>query len=415
MSSRYSEEYFREVVLLSIIPSIVNGRLDLNNISVDESNHIPPEDLNWAIQTMESNGLVARIDDFNYDLTEAGVSYLPTLIPAEPVTQSQTPEQEPETPAVAPATTAPIPPAPTFKKHSAAPAAVPPPTESSDERTNALIHLIYESFIYNKTLDLTEFGPLILRDHKPDVYGKYNFTDEEINVALSEKVRQGILFLRNVAEDGLDGGQDSYQIISQPDQAINPDDYIPSDLRDKFFDLRDDFAASTALEQKMTSSDMRSQYKAERSELFLMTDLPLDTVRSKEIMAKYAVIADFASTMPEDLQKEYYSRAARIYREHHRPNYLTTADEKIEIEVQRIAAFDALNQKFIVRRDEALRELEELRQKDEAKKGKIGYKLAHLAPGIGDIKNMFNRIKPQKKDSATDSASAPPASTEEKK
>lgn len=413
MSSRYSEEYFREVLLSSIIPSIVNGRLDLNNISVDESNPIPSEDLNWAIQTMESNGLVARIDDFNYDLTEIGVNYLPTLIPAETVTQRQTPE--PESPAVAPA--APRPQSPTFKKPSAAPAssAVLPPAESSDERTNALTHLIYESFIYNKTLDLTEFGPLILRDHKPDVYGKYNFTDEEINVALNEKVRQGILFLRNVAEDGLDGGQDSYQIISQPDQAINPDDYIPSDLRDKFFDLRDDFAASAALEQKMTSSDMRSQYKAERSELFLMTDLPLDTVRSKEIMAKYAVIADFASTMPEDLQKEYYSRAARIYREHHRPNYLTSADEKIEIEAQRIAAFDALNQKFIVRRDEALRELEELRQKDVAKKGKIGYKLAHLAPGIGDIKNMFNRIKPPKKDNATDSAPDTPPSTEEKK
>jgi hypothetical protein len=146
-----------------------------------------------------------------------------------------------------------------------------------------------------------------------------------------------------------------------------------------------------------------------------MTDLPLDTERSKEIMAKYAVIADFASTMPEDLQKEYYSRAARIYREHHRPNYLTTDAEKIEIEAQRIAAFDALNQKFITRRDEALRELEEQRQKDETRKGKIGYKLAHLAPGIGDIKNMFNRIKPQKKDGATDSVTDTPPSTEEKK
>jgi hypothetical protein len=395
MSGNYSEDYLREILVESIALSIDNGRLDLNSISVDESKPIPAEDLQWAIQTLEANGMMTRIDDFSYELTPSGQDYINMLTPSQSAadisvvnsditTASESSEETPEA--------VPIDAVSSFKIPSAAVAT------NSEERSLALTHLIYESFIYNKTLDLTEFGPLILRDHKPDVYGSFAFSDEEIAAALNDRVQRGILFLRNVAEDGLDGGQDSYQILSpQPGQSINQEDFIPADLKEKFLELRDDFLSSEQLEQRMHSTELRSQYKAERSELFLMTDLPLDVLRSKEIMAKYAVVVEFAESMPEDLQKEYYSRVVRVYREYHRPNYLTNAAEKIEIAQRRIAALDTLNQSFISRRDEALRDIEEKKRLEEARKSKFGYKIAHMAdPGIGEIKNLLSKFTTQR-------------------
>ena len=95
MSSDYSEEYFRKILIEAIYPSLHENRLDLNNITVDEADPVPSEDLGWAIQTMEANSLLQRLDDFNYDLTEAGLGYLQALLQTSPQAESQ-PEQQPE-------------------------------------------------------------------------------------------------------------------------------------------------------------------------------------------------------------------------------------------------------------------------------------------------------------------------------
>lgn len=379
MSSNYSEEYFRELVLGDICLSLQGNRLDLNNISVDESKPVPVEDLLWAIQTMEENGLLQRVDDSNYDLTEAGANYLQSLKQmAAPVAE---PEPQPqETPAAE---------VPTQPKPAAANDV---PALEFEDRAAALNHLIYESFIYNKTLELTSFGPLILRDHKPEVYGKYKFSKEEIDFDLETKARQGILFFRQVEEDGLDGGQDSFRVPAQKEgEALNPEDYIPEDIKGYYIALRDDFAASEALEHRLVNTEMRSQYKAERSELFLMTELPLDTERSKEIMDKFIQIVSFSETLPEHLQKEYLNKAIRIVREYYKPDYLLTPEERVNNEVNRIREIEELNKKYYKLFLDYQEQQELKKAEDESHKHTFKYKMSHTFHDLKSILNKTNK------------------------
>ncbi|MHB9138561.1 MAG: hypothetical protein ACYC4Q_04070 [Victivallaceae bacterium] len=382
MSSNYSEEYFRELVLGDICLSLQGNRLDLNNISIDESKPVPVEDLLWAIQTMEENALLQRVDDSNYDLTEAGVNYLQSL------KQMATPEAETQ----APPAEASAPAAEAVPQSKPAAASNDVPAIEFEDRAAALNHLIYESFIYNKTLELTSFGPLILRDHKPEIYGKYKFTKEEIDFDLETKARQGILFFRQVEEDGLDGGQDSYRVPAQKEgEALNPEDYIPEDIKGYYIALRDDFAASEALEHRLVNTEMRSQYKAERSELFLMTELPLDTDRSKCIMDKFIQIVSFSETLPEHLQKEYLNKAIRIVREYYKPDYLLTAEERLENEVNRIREIEELNKKYY-KLFMDYQEQEELKKaEDESHKHSFKYKMSHTFHDLKSILNKTNK------------------------
>ncbi len=380
MSSDYSEEYFRKILIEAIYPSLRENRLDLNNITVDENNPVPDEDLSWTIQTMEANGLLQLVDASSYDLTEAGLGYIQGLLqveaPAEPQAE-QSPEPEVQSqPAQETASTAPA--------H--------PKSPEFEDRPAALNHLIYESFIYNKTLELTSFGPLILRDHKPEVYGKYKFTKEEIDFELESKARQGILFFRQVEEDGLDGGQDSYRVPHKKEnETLNPEDYIPDDIRDLYISLRDDFAASEALEQRLINAEMRSQYKAERSELFLMTELPLDTEKSKRIMEKFIHIVSFSETLPEHLQKDYLNKAIRIVREYYKPDYLLTADERVQNEVDRIRIIEELNQKYYKLHQDYIAEQESKKVDDDSKKHTFKYKMSHTFHDLTSILNKTNK------------------------
>ena len=381
MSSNYSEEYFRELMLGDICLSLQGNRLDLNNISVDESKPVPVEDLLWAIQTMEENGLLQRIDDSSFDLTEAGASYMEELKQmAQPAAEPQL--QQPESPAAEVS----------LQAEPAAKASNDVPSLEFEDRAAALNHLVYESFIYNKTLELTSFGPLILRDHKPEVYGKYKFTKEEIDFDLETKARQGILFFRQVEEDGLDGGQDSFRIPPQKEgEALNPEDYIPEDIKGYYIALRDDFAASEALEHRLVNTEMRSQYKAERSELFLMTELPLDTDRSSEIMDKFIQIVGFSETLPEHLQKDYLNKAIRIVREYYKPDYLLTPEERVENEVNRIREIEELNKKFY-KLFLDYQEQEELKKvEDESHKHTFKYKMSHTFHDLKSILNKTNK------------------------
>lgn len=380
MSSNYSEEYFRKIVLEDICLSMQGNRLDLNNISVDENNPVPAEDLLWTIQTMVENGFLQMVDDSNYDLTDAGFSYLEELKPhaqpeqaaAEPPPQSQAPPVVVEV-------------APAMEKAVSTDSA---PLEFED-RAAALNHLIYESFIYNKTLELTSFGPLILRDHKPEVYGRYKFTKEEIDFDLESKARQGILFFRQVEEDGLDGGQDSYRVpLRKDDDSINPEDYIPDDIKDYYIALREDFAASEALERRLVNTEMRSQYKAERSELFLMTELPLDTERSKEIMDKFIQIVSFGETLPEHLQKDYLNKAIRIVREYYKPDYLLTPEEKVQNGIDRIREIEELNKKYYKLFLDFQEQQELKKAEDDSQKNTFKYKMSHT---FHDLKNILGK------------------------
>ena len=371
MSSNYSEEYFRKIVLEDICLSLQGNRLDLNNISVDENNPVPAEDLLWTIQTMEENGLLQQADDSNYDLTEAGMNYLEEL--KQTVAEPQVP-----TPDAAKIDSPPEP----VSTDSASPL-------EFEDRAAALNHLIYESFIYNKTLELTSFGPLILRDHKPEVYGKYKITKEEIDFDLETKARQGILFFRQVEEDGLDGGQDSYRVpLKKDDDSINPEDYIPGDIKDYYIALREDFAASEALERRLVNTEMRSQYKAERSELFLMTELPLDTERSKGIMEKFIHIVSFGESLPEHLQKEYLNKAIRIVREYYKPDYLLTPEEKVQNGIDRIREIEELNKKYYKLFLDFQEQQELKKVEDDSHKNTFKYKMSHT---FHDLKNILGK------------------------
>ena len=385
MSSDYSEEYFRKILIEAIYPSLHENCLDLNNITVDEANPVPSEDLGWAIQTMEANSLLQRIDDSNYGLTEAGLGYIQALLQAAPLAEPQ-PEQQPE-PQSQPAPEPQSQPVP----EPVSPAANTKSPEFED-RSAALNYLIYESFIYNKTLELTSFGPLILRDHKPEVYGKYKFTKEEIDYELESKARQGILFFRQVEEDGLDGGQDSYRVPHKKEnEALNPEDYIPGGLKDLYIGLRDDFEASEALEQRLVNAEMRSQYKAERSELFLMTELPLDTEKSKKIMEKFIHIIGFAETLPEHLKKDYLNKAIRIVREYYKPDYLLTPEERIQNEVDRIRMIEELNQKYYKLHQDYIAEQEAKKVDDDPRKHTFKYKMSHTFHDLTSILNKTNK------------------------
>ena len=373
MSSDYSEEYFRKILIEAIYPSLHENRLDLNNITVDENNPVPDEDLSWAIQTMEANSLLQRIDDFNYDLTEAGHGYIEGLLQLSPPAEQQPePQSQPVPETALPDTNLKSP--------------------EFEDRASALNHLIYESFIYNKTLELTSFGPLILRDHKPEVYGKYKFTKEEIDYELESKSRQGILFFRQVEEDGLDGGQDSFRVPQKKEnETLNPEDYIPDGLRDLYIGLRDDFAASEALEHRLVNAEMRSQYKAERSELFLMTELPLDTDKSKKIMDKFIHIVGFAEKLSDHLQKDYLNKAIRIVREYYKPDYLLTSEERVQNEVDRIRVIEELNQKFYKLQQDFLAEQELKKEGDDSKKHTFKYKMSHTFHDLTSILSKTNK------------------------
>jgi hypothetical protein len=371
MSSNYSEEYFRKIVLEDICLSLQGSRLDLNNISVDKKNPVSAEDLLWTIQTMEGNGLLQQVDDSNYDLTEAGLDYLEEL--KQPVAEPQVPTPD--------AAKIDSPPEPVSTDSTS-------PLEFED-RAAAMNHLIYESFIYNKTLELTSFGPLILRDHKPEVYGKYKITKEEIDFDLETKARQGILFFRQVEEDGLDGGQDSYRVpLRKDDDSINPEDYIPGDIKDYYIALREDFAASEALERRLVNTEMRSQYKAERSELFLMTELPLDTERSKGIMEKFIHIVSFSETLPEHLQKDYLNKAIRIVREYYKPDYLLTPEEKVQNGIGRIREIEELNKKYYKLFLDFQEQQELKKAEDNSQKNTFKYKMSHT---FHDLKNILGK------------------------
>lgn len=366
MSNNYSEEYFREILMEDIYPSLHENRLDLNNISVKKSNTISAEDLSWAIQMMVENGLLLQIDDLNYSLTEFGQEYIEGL-------QALLPE-----PAAKPLQAQSL-------TESASSAAANSTIPEFEDREAALNHLIFEAFIYNKTLELTSFGPLILRDHKPQIYGKYKFTKEEIDCELASKARQGILFFREVEEDGLDGGQDSYRIPPK-NENFNPEDYIPDGIRDLYIKLRDDFAASEALEKRLVNTEMRSQYRAERSELFLMTELPLDTERSQKIMDKFIVIASFAETLPGHLQKEYLARTTRLIREYYKPNYLLTNEDRAQNEAERTRIIDELNQHYSKLRHDFIAEQERRKEQDEdLKKHSFKYKMSHTFHDLTSI------------------------------
>jgi hypothetical protein len=233
---------------------------------------------------------------------------------------------------------------------------------------------------------------LILRDHKPEVYGKYKFTKEEIDYELESKSRQGILFFRQVEEDGLDGGQDSFRVpLKKENETLNPEDYIPDGLRDLYIGLRDDFAASEALEHRLVNAEMRSQYKAERSELFLMTELPLDTDKSKKIMDKFIHIAGFAEKLSDHLQKDYLNKAIRIVREYYKPDYLLTSEERVQNEVDRIRVIEELNQKFYKLQQDFLAEQELKKEGDDSKKHTFKYKMSHTFHDLTSILSKTNK------------------------
>jgi hypothetical protein len=360
---------------------------------------------------MAENGLLRRVDDFNYNLTETGLGYIQGLLQMSPEPQSppepqlspgqQSEPQLPQEPQSLPEPQLPQEPqlSPEPQLHpgpESALSAAHPKSPGFEDRAAALNHLIYESFIYNKTLELTSFGPLILRDHKPEVYGKYKFTKEEIDYELESKARQGILFFRQVEEDGLDGGQDSYRVPHKKENdAINPEDYIPDDLKDLYIALKDDFAASEALEQRLVNAEMRSQYKAERSELFLMTELPLDTERSKKIMDKFIHIASFAETLPEHLQKEYLNKAIRVVREYYKPDYLLTPEERVQNEVNRIRIIEELNQKYYKLYQDFLAEQELKKAANDSKKHTFKYKMSHTFHDLTSILSKTNKHQPE--------------------
>ena len=380
MSSDYTEEYFRKILIEVIYPSLHENRLDLNKITVAEVNPVPDGDMSWAIQTMEANSLLQRLDDFNYVLTETGLGYIQGLLQTLPAAQPEQPSQ-PEQPEPQ---SSPVPP-------PASPAASAKSPEFED-RAAAMNYLIYESFIYNKTLELTSFGPLILRDHKPEVYGKYKFTKEEIDHELESKARQGILFFRQVEEDGLDGGQDSYRVPRKKEnETLNPEDYIPGGIRDLYIGLRDDFEASEALEHRLVNAEMRSQYKAERSELFLMTELPLDTAKSGKIMEKFIHIIGFAETLPDHLKKDYLNKAIRIVREYYKPDYLLTQDERVQNEVDRIRIIEELNQKYYKLHQDYIAEQESKKLEDDPRKHTFKYKMSHTFHDLTSILNKTNK------------------------
>ena len=400
MGTNYSEEYFHKILLEVISPSLHENRLDLNNITVDEANTVPSEDLCWTIQTMEANGLLQQIDDLNYNLTEAGLGYIQQLSQspqpesqAEPQAElepqaEQESQVEPESQVEQPAEQEPQ----AEPVRESAPTTAHPKAPEFEDRAAAMNYLIYESFIYNKTLELTSFGPLILRDHKPEVYGKYKFTKEEIDYELESKARQGILFFRQVEEDGLDGGQDSYRVPHKKENdPINPEDYIPDGLRDLYIGLRDDFAASEALEHRLVNAEMRSQYKAERSELFLMTELPLDTEKSKMIMEKFIHIVSFSETLPEHLQKDYLNKAIRIVREYYKPDYLLTPEERVQNEVDRVRTIEELNQKYYKLHQDFLAAEELKKEDDDSKKHTFKYKMSHTFHDLTSILSKTNK------------------------